>query len=205
MSSVANPVANMPEFLQSTLGQEYSRLVSANDETRRLAQIRQLTERALEPIRRRMSRPDVLQMPSNGTRVSAIGSIALPINGATDILVLSYHVPVGHAGYINFVSNQYAGQSFAEGSGDLTWAVRFGNANVTPGLTVTGLGSYPFYSYSAITTSLGSLQNPQWAVGGGLPIRENQYIIYTVSVASAAIVTPGGRIVCSLLGWIAPL
>lgn len=204
LSPTQNPIADLPAFLQTSLGQEYARLTSPNDETIRLLQIRALTEKALDPIRRRSARPDITQMPSNGTRVQLIGTTPYPGTSKNSIVIFSYRVPVGHTGYINFIMHGYTGQGFGEGSGDLTWAILFGNATAAVGSSANGLASYPYYQYGAMKTSLGSLTNQQWAVGGGLPITENQYITYAVSVSSTSQVTPGGQIYAGVLGWIAP-
>ena len=199
LSPTSNPIANLPDFLASPLGQEYARLVSGNAYTERLAKIRLVTETALDPIRRRSSRADILQMPQNGTRLNKIGNISLPASNTTNNVILSYQVPVGHYGFINFIMHGYYGTGFKEGSGDLTWRILFGGTNQGGG------SSYPYYQYGNMKFTIGSLQNPQWAVGGGLPIRENQWILYTVDVSTSSVVAANGQVAASILGWIAPL
>jgi hypothetical protein len=133
------------------------------------------------------SGPPWVKMPPQARRFSQISSIALPNATGTDNLVLSFIVPIGYDGVAVTVVNNYTGQGFVEGSGDLTWRIQ--------------LNMRYAKNYGNITTSLGSLTIPT-NIGNSLFMQSGQLVQYFVnrSVASAPDLI-GGRIICALLGW----
>ncbi len=131
--------------------------------------------------------PPWVKMPPQGRRFTRINSIALPAFDGLDHLVLSYLVPSGRDGTIAAVVQNYTGQGFQEGSGDLTWRLK--------------LNQHYVKDYGDTTTSLGSLtqynMNP-----GQILVQSNQLVQYFVNVSVAAAGNlVGGRIICSTLGW----
>lgn len=178
---------------------ELKRLGQLNRPAMALQRLEAITERAIAQIH---AKPPLITRPRNGQPLNILGQIDLPAAGSTSV-VISYRVPVGYWGTIQFISTQYAGANFREGSGDLTWSLLFGGS---PLASIGGVNQdYPFYQYGRILESIGSLTNPPWAVGDGYEIRENQYILMTVKNATGSLVTPGGKVIGSIVGWTAPL
>lgn len=148
---------------------------------------------------RRDAEPDPSVMPIEGTRLNQ-GMLAgqqllvtpLMLNPATFPffqVVFTYRVPPGYRGYINYVSAEYTGQGFAEGSGSITFAL--------------GVQNYFYPGYGSILTTLGSRTAGLWSIDGGLPLLGNQYITWNV-ILNAPAIQPGGYIICTFQGWIAP-
>lgn len=133
--------------------------------------------------------PPWQKMPPQGKRFSQIGSIALPTsNYGTDQLVLSYRVPLGFDGVINYIVQNYTGQGFSDGGGDLTWRLQLNQR------WVKNLGN--------TTTLIGSLNNGTISPNTTIIVQSNQLVQYFVNVAaSAASDLQGGRIICSTWGY----
>jgi hypothetical protein len=146
---------------------------------------------------RKQADPDPSVMPIEGTRLNQ-GSLpgqqllvtpamigALP----STFPVFTYRVPPGYRGYINYISCEYNGAGFLDGSGSLAFAL--------------GVQNYFYPGYGNILTSLGSRNAGLWSIDGGLPLLGNQYITWYVTLNNPA-VTPGGYVICTFQGWIAP-
>jgi hypothetical protein len=133
--------------------------------------------------------PPWTKMPPQGKRISPINSIPLPTSGyGTDQLVLSFRVPLGWDGVINYVVQTYTGQGFQEGSGDLTWRLQLNER------WVKNLGNTTF--------QIGTLTQGPQSPNAQIIVQSNQLVQYFVNVAaSAAANLMGGRIVCSAWGW----
>ena len=133
--------------------------------------------------------PPWVKMPPQGKRFSQIASIALPTSGyGTDQLVLSYRVPLGYDGVINYIVQNYTGQGFAEGGGDLTWRLQLNER------WVKNLGN--------TTTQIGTLTQGPQSPNALIIVQSNQLVQYFLNVAaSAAADLLGGRIICSTWGW----
>lgn len=134
--------------------------------------------------------PPWVKLPPQGRRFSQINSIALPNNDGLDHLVTSFIVPYGYDGVIVTTVNNYTGQNFVEGSGDLTWRIQLNMRYVK--------------DYGNIKTSIGSLTIPT-NIGNSIRILSGQLVQFFVnrSVASGGTLI-GGRIICALMGWYWP-
>jgi hypothetical protein len=141
---------------------------------------------------RKYDAPPWVKMPVQGKRFSYINSIPLPVSGyGTDQLVLSFLVPLGWDGVINYVVQNYTGQGFQEGSGDLTWRLQLNERYVK------NLGS--------TTTQIGTLTSGPISPNTSIVVLSNQLVQYWVNVAaSAAADLNGGRIIASCWGWFWP-
>jgi hypothetical protein len=141
---------------------------------------------------RKYDSPPWVKMPVQGKRFSYINSIPLPVSGyGTDQLVLSFLVPLGWDGVINYVVQNYTGQGFQEGSGDLTWRLQLNERYVK------NLGS--------TTMQIGTLTSGPISPNTSIVVLSNQLVQYFVNVAaSAAADLNGGRIIASCWGWFWP-
>jgi hypothetical protein len=143
--------------------------------------------------------PDPSVMPIEGTRLNQgslpgqqllITPAMLNPAGFPNLLtVFTYCVPPGYRGYINYISCEYNGAGFVDGSGSLTFAL--------------GVQNYFYPGYGNILTTLGSRTAALWSIDGGLPLLGNQYITWFVTLNNPA-VQPGGYVICTFQGWIAP-
>ena len=137
--------------------------------------------------------PPWVKMPQQAKRFSEIGSSALSdITGyGTDQLVLSYRVPLGYDGVINYIVQNYTGQGFGEGSGDLTWRLQLNER------WVKNLGN--------TNTQIGTLTQGPQSPNASIIVQSNQLVQYFVNVAaSAAADLLGGRLICSSWGYFWP-
>ena len=156
---------------------------------------------AQKVIRRLRNRgePEPSVMPNGGTRLNRMASLlvtpamlgALPETFAVPFMQIGgpWRVPAGYYGWINYVACEYSGQGFAEGSGNLLFSL--------------GVQNYFYYGYGNIAATLGSRTSALWSINGGLPLISNQYIQWQATLNNPA-VTPGGYIICTIQGWIAP-
>lgn len=132
--------------------------------------------------------PPWVRMPPQGKRFSPIGSIPLPTTYSTDILVLSFRVPLGYDGVIRYVVENYTGQGFQEGGGDLTWRIQLNQRYVK--------------NFGATTTQIGTLTQGASSPNAEIILLSNQLVQFFVNVApSAASDLSGGRIICSAWGY----
>jgi hypothetical protein len=132
--------------------------------------------------------PPWVKMPQQGKRFSYINSIPLPgppFTG-TDTLVTSFRVPLGYDGCIVSVVQNYTGQGFQEGDGDLTWRLQLNQRWVK--------------NYGNTTTSIGSLITPYNINSGQIILLSGQLVQYFVNVATTANLN-GGRVIAACLGW----
>jgi hypothetical protein len=133
--------------------------------------------------------PPWIKMPAQGKRYSPISSIPLPVSGyGTDVLVTQIRVPLGYDGVINYIVQNYTGQGFQEGSGDLTWRIQLNQRWVK--------------NYGNTTNQIGTLSQGPQSPNSLIIVQSNQLVSYYVNVAaSAAADLMGGRIVCALFGY----
>lgn len=135
--------------------------------------------------------PPWIKMPAQGRRFSKIGSIALPpASGAfgADIQVVSMVVPQGWDGTIISTVNQFTGQNFFDGSGDISWRLLINQRYVKD------MGN--------IQVTLGTTTQPWPVNSGSIRIQSRQLIQMVANVANANPVN--GRIVCAMFGWFYP-
>ena len=138
--------------------------------------------------------PDPAAMPADGIRLNQGGTMLIEsMTQSGTYVVLDYRVPVGYYGFINFASNEYNGGGFLDGSGALIWSIQ--------------VNQWFYPGYGQIPYSLGSRYTGLWNIAGGLPLRANQYIQYLVAYDTTATpaITPGGYVICTIQGWIAPI
>ena len=130
-------------------------------------------------------------MPDNGKEFHYQAPIPTPALGLSDVTVVEFYVPDGWIAVIKKVSNDYANNSFQEGSGDLIWRVDVD-------------GVYP-PGYENITTRLGSLQHPR-CLAGAILAMSGQRVRYTVSVSATAGIPVGNTAytICSFDGYFVP-
>jgi len=138
---------------------------------------------------RQLNKADL--MPVDGIRLNESGSLAITVGFASGTYtVLTYRVPAGYYGWINYSSNEYTGTGFDEAGGALVWGIE--------------IQDWWYHGYGAIDTTLGSRLFGLWNIAGGLPLASNQYVRFIVTYDSTIGVTPGGRVICTLQGWVAP-
>ncbi len=135
--------------------------------------------------------PPWVKMPQQGKRFSPIGSIPLPTTYNTDILVLSFRVPLGYDGVIKYVVENYTGQGFSEGSGDLIWRISLNQRFVK--------------NYGNTNVQLGSLVAGPSIPNSEIILLSNQLVQFWINVAPAAAGDlNGGRILSAAFGWFWP-
>lgn len=120
-----------------------------------------------------------------------INSIATPVAGSAETVVLRFKVPRGYNGLIEAIYNEYTGGGFLEGSGDLIWRIR--------------LNSEAVRNYGNIRTTMGSLVVPR-PISGGVFVMSDQLVEYTIehTAGSGLAPGPGTRILCGLRGLFRP-
>jgi len=148
---------------------------------------------------RKSAAPEPSRMPDQGTRLNRLATLqitapmlaALPATFPVPFTQINgpWRVPAGYFGWINYVACEFSGQGFNEGSGNLIFAL--------------GVQNYFYYGYGNITATLGSRTAGLWSIEGGLPLVANQYIQWYVTLNNPA-VQPGGYVICTIQGWIAP-
>jgi len=148
---------------------------------------------------RKNAAPEPSRMPSEGTRLNRVATllvtpamlVALPTTFPVPFTGINgpWRVPAGYYGWINYVACEYSGGGFAEGSGNLVFSL--------------GIQNYFYYGYGNIAVTLGSRTAGLWSIEGGLPLISNQYIQWFATLDNPA-VAPGGYIICTIQGWIAP-
>jgi hypothetical protein len=132
--------------------------------------------------------PPWVKMPAQAKRFSPIGSIPLPTTYGTDLLVVQFRVPLGYDGVINYIVQNYTGQGFQEGNGDLTWRIQLNERWVK--------------NYGSTTTQIGTLTQGPVSPNSQIIVQSNQLVSYYVNVApSAAADLMGGRVICALFGY----
>lgn len=137
--------------------------------------------------------PPWVRMPPGAKRFSPISSIPLPVaNYGVDQLVLSFLVPYGFDGVINYIVQNYTGQGFQEGAGDLTWRWQLNERYVK--------------NYGNTEVQIGSLtQGGVYVPNSQIIVQSGQLVQGFVNVAgSAAVDLNGGRIIMSAFGYYWP-
>ena len=133
--------------------------------------------------------PPWVKQPALGRRMNKIGSIPLPANGSGDQLVLSFIVPQGWDGAIINTVNEFTGQNFVEGSGDITWRLRINQR------WVKDLGN--------VQTTLGTTATPWTVNNGSIRIQAHQLIQWFVNISNTSVAI-NGRIISACFGWFYP-
>lgn len=127
--------------------------------------------------------PPWIQPPPQFDPVDEISYVTIPAIGQSEI-VLSYRVSRGRNGVIKSYANNYIGDGFQEGSGNLYWQyLRNGN---------------PIKFYERVLASLGRVESPT-EHPSGFRVFDNdliQILVFNVSIDPAGQLI-GGRI----LGW----
>lgn len=140
---------------------------------------------------RKWEDPPWVKMPPQGKRFFKPGSLAynaVTMPGAGDQLVVSYLVPKGYDGCIVSVVQNYTGQGFQEGSGDITWRIK--------------VNQHYAKDYGNTQVSIGSLETPYNINSGQVLMQALQLIQYFVSFSAAAAGNLiGGRVVVATAGW----
>jgi len=148
--------------------------------------------------RRKYATRPWVQMPAEGRQFKPVGVSDVIGNIATDsnIAVLQTIVPIGYDGVItDFVcevvpsSGGVANGGFVEGSGQIHWRLSADRRYLRD------LGD--------IQVTMGSLVQPSPVPRGGLRVYSKNLIEFDVNItgATAALLDPLARIVCSVTGW----
>lgn len=112
-------------------------------------------------------------------------SIALPA-GSGDTLVLTFPVPIGYDGVIEYISCNFTGGGFTQSSGDIVWRLENNGK--------------PILNFSNITSEKGTIF--QGRKIGRLRIYSGQTINWVVNHVSNP--SLNGNIVCSFTGYLYP-
>ena len=133
--------------------------------------------------------PPWVKMPAQGKRFSYIPSIPLPVaNYGVDQLILSYRVPLGYDGVINYIVLNYTGQNFADGGGDLTWRLQLNERYVK--------------NFGNTVNQIGTLTSGPISPNCNIIVQSNQLVQIWVNVAAtAAADLLGGRVLGSTWGY----
>jgi hypothetical protein len=92
------------------------------------------------------NRPDLAVMPYMGVEYFQSRAVLTPAVASGDVSIVDWIVPDTYDGVIYAVHCGYGGTGFVDGSGDLVWRLRAGNAYLQ--------------GYGAITTMLGDVAQP---------------------------------------------
>ena len=133
--------------------------------------------------------PPWVKMPPQGKRFSYIQSIPLPVaNYGVDQLILSYRVPLGYDGVINYIVLGYTGQGFQDGGGDLTWRLQLNERYVK--------------NFGNTLWQIGTLNSGPISPNCNIIVQSNQLVQIFVNVAAtAAADLLGGRVLASTWGY----
>jgi hypothetical protein len=137
--------------------------------------------------------PPWIAMPPEGRRFQQIGSIPTGVVENTDLLVLTFDVPLGYDGVIVSIVQMFTAAGFAEGSGDLNWRIRINRRWLK--------------DFGNTTTTLGTVAAPCMIYRGGIRLRTKQVVSYFVNLGTGATgrLDPNGRIICACFGWFYPI
>lgn len=130
--------------------------------------------------------PPWVEPPPGRVPIDVFGTVAMPVVGA-QALLLTFPIPEGYDGIINYYALSYTGAGFVNGSGDLAWRIL--------------ADGRPIRNFSNITAQKGSEQFPRM-ISGGIPIYSGQII--TVTIDHVANVALGAAVTASLLGYMYP-
>ena len=154
-------------------------------------------DRALWAFRRQARRMvwpsglDTNLMPTNAVEFHERASAVTPAPAAGDVLVLDWTVPYTYDGIIYGICLQYSGTGFEDGSGDIIWRVRIGNAWArNMGNVTTALGEV--YQFLNITDKID--------ISGG----DRVQIYVNVPNLSGNIQVGASRILVGVQGWVYP-
>jgi hypothetical protein len=132
--------------------------------------------------------PPWVKMPPQAKRFSYIEGLPLPGTSGVDVLILSYRVPLGYDGVINFIVQNYTGQGFQEGSGDLVWRLQLNERYVK------NLGN--------TNTQIGTLTQGPQSPNAQVIVQSNQLVQYFVNLGPNALANlNGGRVIVSTWGY----
>lgn len=132
--------------------------------------------------------PPWVKMPPQAKRFSYIQSIPLPSTLGVDELILSYRVPLGYDGVINYIVQNYTGQGFQEGQGDLVWRLQLNERYVK--------------NFGNTTTQIGTLTSGPISPNASIIVQSNQLVQYFVNLGPNALADlMGGRVICSTWGF----
>jgi hypothetical protein len=136
-----------------------------------------------------------IEMPPGGEPFDEFASIVTPNANGTETLVLTFTIPYAYDGIVLGVFNGFTGPGFVEGSGNLIWRIRLGQASL--------LGK-PVRNYNNIRVTLGSLAQAR-SVQGGILVQSGQIVQYSVTHAIGSPIVPAGtRIICNITGFYWP-
>ncbi len=137
--------------------------------------------------------PNGVQMPDGAVEFYESSSILTPTTVSGDNTVLDFRVPMGYYGMLYGLCLHYTGTGFVDGSGDIIWRVRVGNAWAAPGL-------------GSVNVALG-VPSQCLQLTDYIRLISGQRIRAIVNVpnTSGLIQIGTSRIVCTLQGWYYPV
>lgn len=136
--------------------------------------------------------PPWIVMPPQGIRLQQTSAIALPGVENVDTPVVTFTMPEGYDGVITLHFQFYTGTGFVEFSGDLNWRI--------------SLNRWFVKDYGNMESSLGNLQTPIPLNRGGIRLKSNQKVVYSVNLGTGALGRlTGGKVICGLFGWRYPI
>lgn len=142
-------------------------------------------------VAKRYMRPPWEKMPPEGRRMREFGSIALPLVEQVDTSVLLFRMPIGWDGVAENVSFTYTGSGFEEGSGDIHFRLRAG-ARYIP-------------NFDDVLTQLNDLRFGYTDAGAFIRLLSLQFVQAFVFLGAGALGRlVGGRINCTVTGWVYP-
>lgn len=134
--------------------------------------------------------PDVIMNePVKSQPFLKTGSIvASSMVAATTYTLIRYTIPPGTYGVLKNRGHWVDGSGFVEGSGTLTWSLAIGDGWV--------------YDEGRMLYTIGPDDDGEiTSSGGGILIRPNSVIKYTVSVTDPSLLDPSTQIIARLRGW----
>jgi hypothetical protein len=125
--------------------------------------------------------------PSGALMFDPQGSIVLPNPPpSADTIVLTYPVPLGYDGVINYLSCNFTGGGFVQGSGDLIWRIL--------------INQKPLLNFNSITSEKGTPQQGRHI--GYIRVYSGDVLQWVVNHASNPALN--GNVICSFTGYIYP-
>lgn len=139
--------------------------------------------------------PPWIAMPPEGRRFQKFGNILVSAFAGENIdtEVFNFEVPTGYEGVIVSIIQQFVGNGFVEGSGDIHWRIRVNRRWVK--------------DYGDTITSLGTTQSPCYIYRGGIRLYSKQLVSYFAMLGTGATgrLDPNGRIITATFGWFYPM
>jgi len=114
-------------------------------------------------------------------------AIPTPAIGAGEAVVVSIQCPIAFDGVVRYISCNYTGQNFIQGSGDLIWRVK--------------LDGRPVKNYGNLVSEMGTISQPRTTFG--IVFQSGQILQITITNVNQ---TPGAgtNIICSANGYYWP-